>query len=1144
MRRVLLYSTLAATLTLSACEDGSDILIIDEPSSTLLVENNADEGEGSLRAALETASSDPEVNSIQVTAGVGTVTLTGSLEYTGSQALRIVGNGVVLDGSGCACDVLVSTGGADLDLFDVTLKEGNHGLRMQVPEGTTDEVSLRLVRVTTEDNQGHGIYVSEAGSGTAAGLRVEFVTVTARRNGFAEGTEDLDGIRVDEAGDGTLTFLAGNVEATENAGDGVELNEAGNGHLVADVQDSSFDDNGEQPQSPSAPEDGFDAGEAGAGSLDVRLLSSTANGNHEQGVELTESGAGDLRATLTGLQASENGGDNLQLTEDEDARGGSVPGAGGITATLSDVTAQDAEDDGAQIEELGAGDVNAQIQDADFSDNAGDGLTVSQGGTGRGQLLLVRVVTDGNGGLPLASEGTSVTEGSDQTTTARVRTDEDEGFGSFRSALELATEDDGISTILFESGIGTIDITRALEFGGSQDLLIRGAGAVVDAEDADGDAFQVTGSGSLTLEELSLRNAPGNGITVTGGGDLTLRRLAVRDVEGHGVAMDVPSEAEDLVTVTLDEAVILDNGLHGVWIDDLADAGGGGTGANSAAGLLLVLEGATVQGNGFRQDVTDRGGIRMEEGGSGGVEIRMTDSQVASNAGDGVGVREEGLGGIVLDLLRSTVDGNGSQPQNPDELEDGLDLAEVGPGGVSVEFKGTEARTASLQNNGDMGLEITEEGSGNVVLELTRLLATGNGTGSMAVTEDTDAEGEPTEGAGSLTATLATVTAGQSGEEGIRLTEHGVGDLSLTARGLSSSDNGSDGLRVRELGIGNLTLDVKDSFFDGNGRQPVNPEELEDGVEIAERGPGTLQVELENTSVQNNGGTGMEITEEGSGDVITDLSVIPATGNDGGTLYVVEDADAEGDPEGGSGGLTVTLDQVTGGQTDGDGVTLKELGAGDLSLTARTLDASDNGARGLAVEETGEGKLTVDVQDSFFDDNGALATGPEDPSDGVEIREGEDGTADVRFLNTSASRNAGDGLDAVEDGVGDLRGTLTVLTATSNGQDNVRLAEDADEDGEVGSGEGALYLAFTELTATGAAGDGVRLAEYQDGNLTGQMAQSSIGGNGDNGIDASQAGDGEGQLQLVDVTVSGNVGENVATEGVTVTEPGSGDGGT
>jgi len=946
---------LASAALFSACEDGTDILVIDEPSSTILVETNADEGDGSLRAALETASSDPAVNSIQVEPGLGTLSLSATLDYTGTQDLRIVGNGLVLDGGSCGCDLLASSGGADLDLLDLTLRSGRTGLRVMVPANGTEAVSTRLVRVTVENNDEFGVFVGETGAGGPAGVAVELVSTVVRQNGFAQGATDLDGVRVEEAGAGGITFSARASDIQDNAGDGVDLREAGLGDLVADIQDSSFDGNGEEPQSTSEVEDGFDASETGVGSLDVRILNTTARNNYQQGIALSESGAGDLRSTFTRLTTEENRGDNIFLIEDMDAQGGAVPGAGGIIATFTEVLAQEADDDGAQIQEIGAGDLNVQIQDGDFSGNSDDGLNVIQEGTGQGHLHLVRVVTDGNGGLPVTSEGTTVTEGEDQTTTVRVRNAEDEGFGTFRSALELASEDPAVSTILFEAGVGAIEIDSSLEYSGTQALHISGNQAIVDGEDCNCDALVVSGGGDLTIENLTIRNATGSGIF-----------------------MEIPADATDLVTVTFDKVGIRGNGLHGFHLDDLAD--GNGAGANSAAGILLDFKEVTIEGNGFRQDVTDRDGLRVEEGGSGGIEFRAESTFILGNAGDGVELKESGLGEVVVDVRLSRIDSNGSQPQNPDNLEDGLDIHETGPGAVRLDVRGLDLTASSIADNGDLGIQIREEGSGDVIMNLDRVLADGNGSGLMGVMEDADSQNQGTEGNGSLDLTLNQVVTEEAGEDAIHLEEFGIGYLLVGARGVTASNNGGDGLYVQENGVGDLLLEIRDSFFDNNG--------------------------------------------------------------------------------------TILRD-------------------------------------------------------------------PDDPGTGIQAEEKGAGLVDVRVVDSSISGNPAGGIDAQEEGSGDLRGTLTAVDLLNNGRNNVRLVEDLDA--VVGTGSGSLYLAFTGIEASGAGEDGVNLAEYGQGNLTGQIALSTIRRNVGDGIDALQSGLGFGQLNLVSVDISQNSNEATRVEGVTIT---------
>jgi hypothetical protein len=809
VRRLSLLCLIALSAVFAACEDGSDILVIDESGAVYLVETGADEGEGSLRAAIEAANTDPLVSTIQVEPGVETVALATSLTYTGTQALRIVGNGVAVDGSACACDLLVSIGGANLELVDLTLRNGEKGLYAIAPSSQSGTLEIRLSGVTVASNGLHGIHVDDGDS--PAGIHLELVSSRILGNGGKQGVSDYDGVRVDEGNAGDLTFVARDTDAQGNDGDGIDLRETGTGDLFIDVRNADFSENGDQPQNLSAPEDGFDAREAGSGSMDVRLVSSVMSGNAASGIRLEEGGVGDFRGSMTDLTSSGNGGQNIWLSEDVDARGGAVPGAGGMSLTLSGLTVQNGDDDGALLEEIGAGDLTAQVQDSDFSGNEGHGLAAFQGGTGRGSLHLIRVTTEGNSGFPVETEGVSVTEGDDGTTTVLVRNSEDAGFGSLRAALESANQDDGITEILFESGVEAIEIESTLEYSGSQDLRVTAQGGLIDAGDCDGDALLISGSGNVVLQGVSIEDAAGDGLVVTGGGDLTLRNLILRNLEGNGLFVAVHEDAEGVVNLSLEQVLVENNGLHGVFIDDLAPVVGPGAGANSAAGVLLDVQGSTIQGNGFRVDVTDRDGIRVDEGGLGDIDVRLVGSLVLNNAGDGIQLAESGLGAVRVNIQGSQIDGNGRQPQNTDDPEDGLDVTEDGPGEVRI-----RVLESFVRNNYARGLGLEEEGSGGVSVTLETVTVTGNDEENITLTEDKDAKETLIEGSGSLTVSFIQVTATGAGADGIFMEEYGAGDLTGQVVDSSVRSNAGIGISATQAGLGEGQLQLVRVVFSGN----------------------------------------------------------------------------------------------------------------------------------------------------------------------------------------------------------------------------------------------------------------------------------------------------------------------------------------
>jgi hypothetical protein len=330
-------------------------------------------------------------------------------------------------------------------------------------------------------------------------------------------------------------------------------------------------------------------------------------------------------------------------------------------------------------------------------------------------------------------------------------------------------------------------------------------------------------------------------------------------------------------------------------------------------------------------------------------------SLVEGNAGDGIEVNEEGLGEVEVDVRVSSVTGNGSQPQNPDRREDGIDLSEAGPGSVRLSIQGLGSESSTVRTNSDLGIEIAEEGSGDVILNLDGVVATGNGAGTLVVVEDTNAEGSPTDGSGGILAAFTKVTAGATNLDGIRLREFGLGDLSLTARGLDSSDNGGDGAWLEERGVGGVVVDVTDSFFDDNGESPVDPDDRGDGFEIRESGAGTVDVRFLSTSLNRNGDQGLDVEEQGSGDLRATLAVVSAVGNARDNVKLVEDLDAKDGGVPGSGSLYLAFTELTSTGSAQDGFQGAEHGEGNFTGQIAASTLRNNAGNGVDVTQTGAG---------------------------------------------------------------------------------------------------------------------------------------------------------------------------------------------
>jgi hypothetical protein len=120
----------------------------------------------------------------------------------------------------------------------------------------------------------------------------------------------------------------------------------------------------------------------------------------------------------------------------------------------------------------------------------------------------------------------------------------------------------------------------------------------------------------------------------------------------------------------------------------------------------------------------------------------------------------------------STFNENG--PRDPEDLDDGLDIDEAGPGGIYFEGSGLE-----LNDNFDEGLDLDEEGPGDLEMRLTNMIANGNTDEGVKGMEDKECE--PGDDDETLNADpAACAVAG--------------GSVTLVFRGLTTIGNGDDDL--------------------------------------------------------------------------------------------------------------------------------------------------------------------------------------------------------------------------------------------------------------------------------------------------------------------------------------------------------------
>jgi hypothetical protein len=155
--------------------------------------------------------------------------------------------------------------------------------------------------------------------------------------------------------------------------------------------------------------------------------------------------------------------------------------------------------------------------------------------------------------------------------TIPVTNNADTGPGSFREAAAMASADPTIDSIVFDRGLGTIELSIAngsVVYAGSQALSIFGSDASITTQ-AGGtfDLFRSSGGGDLWLSDL----------VFVGGG-------------ANGIAVHVPAGATTALLTVLHHVTVADNADYGLLIEDQVD--------EADAGVALYVTHSTVTGNG------------------------------------------------------------------------------------------------------------------------------------------------------------------------------------------------------------------------------------------------------------------------------------------------------------------------------------------------------------------------------------------------------------------------------------------------------------------------------------------------------------------------------------------------------------------
>jgi hypothetical protein len=332
-----------------------------------------------------------------------------------------------------------------------------------------------------------------------------------------------------------------------------------------------------------------------------------------------------------------------------------------------------------------------------------------------------------------------------------VTSSADSGPGTLRAAIEAANTDPRIGEIRIATKLGVIGLLSPVEYTGAQDLELSGR-ARIDASGTGGDGIRSVGGADLEIEGLRIAGAPDNNI-----------------------AIEVPAGATGTLRVELEDVTLVGSGNHGLFIEDQIE--------NSDASIALSLEQVTVKDNGYGD--VDQDGIRVNEGGLGGIRLTIRQSDFVGNGADGLELDEKGDGDVEIRLVGASFRENG--PKDPSDLDDGLDVDEDGDGAITGRIV-----NSSFNDNFDQGLDLNENAAGDLRITLVNVRANGNGQEGIDLEEDDDVNG-----GGDLVAELVNVTVNGNGfadpTNGLKIEEDGVGNLTASITGSRASDNAAAG---------------------------------------------------------------------------------------------------------------------------------------------------------------------------------------------------------------------------------------------------------------------------------------------------------------------------------------------------------------
>ena len=436
-----------------------------------------------------------------------------------------------------------------------------------------------------------------------------------------------------------------------------------------------------------------------------------------------------------------------------------------------------------------------------------------------------------------------------QAKTISVTSPDDDGYGTFRYAINKASESKKPVTIKVKTK-KTIIVGDSLDYKGLQPLTIIGSGQVVRGKNVD--ILKVSNGADLSVSDLSFVGIGSYNIKRKGTG------YGMNNIDakaGKGIFVDVRDDQAGTVNINLKNVRVEGVANHGIHISDcnLADecgSGGGGAGEGSSASINVVLDNVTVfdVGNGK----FDADGLRVDERGDGDINFTASNSSFLYVGADGVELDEGQKGNVIANVTNSIFSNNGAYcdpkllkaympAEDEGEFEDNQRAENSIPGKIKGSpDDGCFEREVELYSSGfvkefefgidlDDGFDIDEAGPGNLVVNIDRSRIVGNLDEGLDFDEENN---------GDMFLQVKNTLAMGNTDDGIKNSENDGGSIIALFEGINSIENGGKGIVVEEEKSGDIQGFVQGTFT------RENDDSDKTGIEAVQEdeGMGTLKV--------------------------------------------------------------------------------------------------------------------------------------------------------------------------------------------------------------------------------------------------------------------------------------------------------------